>query len=162
MRKSIVAGLFIALALAIPLLVSAGSSKLVEYPDNYRAWSHVKSMIINPEHSLADPFEGIHHVYANQEAKDGLDSGKYDDGAVFVFDLLAQNAGDGAIQEGARKFIGVMEYNGARFSATGGWGFEAFAGDSRTQRVVEDGGVSCFGCHQAVKADGYVFSKYRE
>ncbi len=148
--------------LSLPLLALAAAGDLVAYPDGYRSWTHVKSMVIHPEHGLADPFEGIHHVYANGEALAGLASNEYQTGATLVFDLLSQEPGDGAIQEGARKFIGVMEYDNERFAATGGWGFEAFAGDSRTERVVSDGGVSCFGCHQAAKADGYVFSKFRD
>ena len=147
--------------IAVPLFVMAESSRPVTYPEGYRDWTHVKSMVIQPEHGLADPFEGIHHVYANGEALAGLKDGSYDNGSVFVFDLLNQNVGDGAIQEGERKFIGVMEYDTDRFSATGGWGFEAFAGNSKNERVVNDGGESCFACHQGVKAANYVFSQYR-
>lgn len=151
-----------AVVVALPLLVGAASDKPVAYPDGYRHWTHVKSMVIHPEHGLADPFEGIHHVYANDKALAGLKSNQYVAGAVLVFDLLQQDGDAAAIQEGARKFTGVMEYDADRFADTGGWGFEAFAGDSRTERVVDDGGVSCYECHQAVEEAGYVFSKYRD
>ena len=147
---------------ALPLLVVAGNTKLVAYPDGYRLWTHVKSMVIHPDHGLADPFEGIHHVYANDTALVGLESNNYQDGATLVFDLLNQELGGGATQEGVRKFIGIMEYDAERFSATGGWGFEVFVGNSKDERAVEDGGQSCFACHQAVKEDSYVFSKYRK
>jgi hypothetical protein len=154
--------LVIAMVFAIPLLAIAATVDPVAYPDGYRSWTHIKSMVIHPDHSLADPFEGIHHVYANDAALAGLESNKYQDGATLVFDLLSQVIGGGATQEGERKFIGVMEYDAERFAATGGWGFEAFAGNSMTERVVEDGGGSCFACHQAAKEDSYVFSKYRK
>ena len=147
---------------SLPLLAAAVTTHSVAYPDGYRSWTHVKSMVIHPDHSLADPFEGIHHVYANDAALAGLASNQYQNGATLVFDLLSQEIGGGATQEGARKFIGVMEYDAERFAATDGWGFEAFAGDSKVERAVADGGASCFGCHQAVKEDNYVFSKYRE
>lgn len=159
MKKHILIGTMIA---ALPLLTIADSVNSVAYPDGYRSWTHVKSMVIHPDHGLADPFEGIHHIYANDAALTGLESKEYQDGATLVFDLLSQEFGDGATQEGERKFIGVMEYDAERFATTGGWGFEAFAGDSRTERVVDDGGASCFACHQAVKVDSYVFSKYRK
>ncbi|MEL7448334.1 MAG: cytochrome P460 family protein [Pseudomonadota bacterium] len=146
----------------VPLLATAAGSTLVAYPEGYRAWTHVKSMVIHPEHGLADPFEGIHHVYANEAALAGLKGSDYKDGATIVFDLLSQQEGGDAIQEGDRKFIGVMQYDAERFQATGGWGFEAFAGNSKTERVVTDGGKSCFACHQAVQGDSYVFSKYRQ
>ncbi len=147
---------------SLPLLAVAVTTHSVAYPDGYRSWTHVKSMVIHPEHGLADPFEGIHHVYANDAALAGLKSNQYEDGAVLVFDLLSQVLGGGATQEGERKFIGVMEYDAERFAATGGWGFEAFAGNSKVERAVKDGGESCFACHQGVKEDNYVFSKYRE
>lgn len=154
--------LLVSVVLAIPLLAIAVTADLVAYPDGYRSWTHVKSMVIHPDHGLADPFEGIHHIYANEAALAGLDTNEYGKGATFVFDLLNQEQGGGATQEGTRKFIGVMEYDAERFATTGGWGFEAFAGDSKSERVVDDGGTSCFGCHQSVKADSYVFSRYRE
>ncbi|MCH9693429.1 MAG: cytochrome P460 family protein [Gammaproteobacteria bacterium] len=147
---------------AAPLMVLAVTSDSVAYPDDYRSWTHVKSMVIHPDHGLADPFEGIHHIYANDAALAGLESNKYLDGATLVFDLLSQEQGGGATQEGERKFVGVMEYDAKHYAATGGWGFEVFAGNSKTERVVEDGGESCFACHQAVKEDTYVFSKYRQ
>lgn len=146
---------------SLPLLAVAATTLSVVYPDGYRSWTHVKSMVIHPDHGLADPFEGIHHVYANDAALAGLESNNYQDGATLVFDLLNQEEGGGATQEGARKFIGVMEFDAEQFAATGGWGFEVFVGNSKDQRAVEDGGQSCFACHQAVKEDSYVFSKYR-
>ena len=159
MRKHTLIGTVI---VALPLLAIAATVDSVAYPDGYRSWTHVKSMVIHPDHGLADPFEGIHHIYANEAAIDGLESNAYRKGAVLVFDLLSQELGGGATQEGKRKFIGVMEYDAERFAATGGWGFEAFAGDSKTERVVEDRGASCFACHQAVEKDNYVFSKFRK
>ncbi|MGB5736919.1 MAG: cytochrome P460 family protein, partial [Thiohalocapsa sp.] len=60
----------------------------VSYPEGYREWTHVKSMVIHPGHPLENPFLGIHHVYANEAARDGLETGVYSDGALFAFDLL--------------------------------------------------------------------------
>lgn len=151
-----------AIIVIVPLVTVAVTANSVAYPDGYRSWTHVKSMVIHADHGLADPFEGIHHVYANESALAGLESNSYRDGAVLVFDLLNQKAGGGATQEGDRKFIGVMEHDAERFAATGGWGFEVFVGDSKGERAVEDDGQSCFACHQAAKNDSYVFSKYRK
>jgi hypothetical protein len=159
MKKSTLIGAIIA---ALPLLAIAVTVESVAYPEGYRSWTHVKSMVIHPDHDLADPFEGIHHVYANDAALAGLESNSYQKGATIVFDLLSQNVGGGATQEGDRKFIGVMEYDPERFAATGGWGFEVFPGNSTTERGVKDGGTSCYACHQAAKANSYVFSKYRK
>ncbi len=134
----------------------------VSYPDGYRDWHHVKSMVIQPGHALEDPFGGIHHVYANKKAQQGLKSGKYADGAVLVFDLLQYHEGGNALQEGERKLIGVMQRNAKRYKDTGGWGFEGFAGNSHDQRLVNDGGKSCFACHAPEEKSAFVFSKPRD
>lgn len=151
-----------ATAVGVTGVAAYSADAQIDYPQDYRDWTHLKSMVIHPEHSLADPFEGIHHIYADEQARAGLRKGEYRTGATFVFDLLEYQDANGAGTEGARKFIGVMTYDARRFEATGGWGFEAFAGDSKTERVVADGGTSCFGCHTAVRDAGYVFSQYRK
>lgn len=134
----------------------------VPYPEGYRHWTHVKTMLIQPGHALENPFQGLHHVYANKKALAGLQSGRYEDGAVLVFDLLQYTDKDLTIQEGARKLIGVMHKNAKLYSSTGGWGFEGFAGDSKTERLVKDGGQSCFGCHLPQKKTDYIFSQMRK
>ncbi len=133
----------------------------VVFPEDYRQWQHVKSMVIEPGHALETPFQGIHHVYGNPKALQGLKTGKYADGATLVFDLLAYQQQDHTLQEGERKLIGVMVRDNKKYPTTGGWGFEAFAGDSQTRRLVNDSGESCFSCHQARAAQSYVFSEYR-
>ena len=133
----------------------------VAYPDDYRNWRHIKSMVIQPGHSLENPFAGIHHIYANQAATGGLASGQFKDGATLVFDLLKANAADHAITEGDRKLVGVMVRDQKRFRATGGWGFEGFAGNSKSKRLVKDGGQSCFACHTSEEKNQYVFTRSR-
>lgn len=154
-----------ALTAASTLLVGCLSQGLqngdrVPYPEGYRSWHHVKSMVIQPGHALHDAFGGIHHVYANEAALSGLSSGRYADGAVFAFDLLATNEGGNAIQEGQRKVLGVMHKSDAAFPSTGGWGFAGFT--SPGHDVVTDMQTQCFTCHTGQQSSGYVFSKLRE
>jgi hypothetical protein len=140
----------------------AGTSPEVPYPANYRGWTHVKSMIIESGHPLHATFGGIHHLYANSEAMQGYLGGRFPDGAVIVFDLLEATAADHAVAEGKRKVLGVMHHDSRKFAGTGGWGFEGFVGDSKTQRAVGNGAATaCFACHQARKPNDYVFSSYR-
>ena len=140
----------------------AATPDAVSYPKDYRAWTHVKSMVIEPGHPLHGTFGGIHHLYANEAAMRGYRSGQFPDGAVIVFDLLSAESKDHAVTEGARKVVGVMQRDSKRFAATGGWGFEGFAGDSHAERVVGDKAASaCFACHQSQQANGFVFSRYR-
>lgn len=142
--------------------VSHADGDKVPYPDDYRNWTHVKSMLIEPEHPLANPFHGVHHVYGNEKALDGLKNGKHADGAVLVFDLLNYVEKDNTIQEGDRKLLGVMHKDAKKYGQTGGWGFEGFAANSKTERLTKDDGVSCFACHSPEKSNDYVFSRFRE
>lgn len=153
-------------AILAVLAISYGLTTLadntdVDYPSGYRSWQHLKSMIIQPGHALEDPFGGIHHVYANSKAMHGLSVGKYEAGAVFVFDLLGYEESDKTIVETDRKRIDVMQYDAVQFSATGGWGYGTFVGDSETERLEQDVVVACYGCHTTAKASNFVFSKYR-
>lgn len=153
---------FVVAILAIILVTEAiSSSATVDYPDGYRAWQHVKSMIIQPGHPLEDPFGGIHHVYANDKAMNGMASGDFANGSVFVFDLLGYDNSQNVIVETERKRIDVMQYDVDRFSDTGGWGYDTFVGDSDTERLEQDVTVACYACHTGAKESGYVFSKYR-
>jgi hypothetical protein len=132
------------------------------YPEDYRDWTHVKSMVIHPGHPLEQPFRGIHHIYANDAARAGLTSGNYADGAVFVFDQLEYDTADNASTEGERVLLGIMLKDAEQYADTGGWGFEAWQGDSRTARMVNDGGAGCYSCHEDVAERGYVFTQWRD
>jgi hypothetical protein len=154
------------LAIMVTLLVAFGPKAIsddagVDYPSDFRSWQHVKTMIIQPGHPLENPFGGIHHIYANAKAMSGLSSGQYEDGAVFVFDLLDYEDGNQTIVEKERKRIDVMQFDSEQFSDTGGWGFETFVGDSTTERLVQDVVVACYACHIPAKESNYVYSQYR-
>jgi hypothetical protein len=146
-------------ALAAPALAA---DPAVPYPEGYRNWTHVKSMVIQQGHPLAEAFGGIHHVYANDKAMAGYRKGTFPDGAIIVFDLLEAKTGGGAIEEGTRKVVGVMMKGGSKWKETGGWGFEGFKGDSKTERAVGgNAGPACYECHTQVKGSDYVFSRWR-
>lgn len=147
------------------MALSAGTSAsqaadAVSFPEGYRQWAHVKTLTLHKGHPLENPFRGIHHVYANTGALEGLRSGHYPDGAVLVFDLFHAVTRDKATSEGKRKLVGVMRKESRHYASTGGWGFEAFAANG-TSRLTKDGGQSCFGCHTSQKGTDYVFSKWR-
>jgi len=144
--------------------LALAGSPTVDYPDGYRHWTHVKSLILEPGHALYASFGGLHHIYANRRAMMGYKTGKFPDGAVIVFDLLEVNPGGNAIAEGPRKIVGVMQRNARRFKDTGGWGFEGFAkGDPQHRAVGGEAKAACFGCHlEQASQTGYVFSTWRE
>jgi hypothetical protein len=149
----------LALTLAAPL----AADDAVPYPMGYRDWRHVKSMVINPGHALYESFGGMHHLYANGKALKGYASGRFPDGSVIVFDLLEAQSADNAVTEGRRKVLGVMHKDGRKYKATGGWGFEGFAGGDAGQRAVGANAVkACFECHAGQKDHDYVFSRARD
>ena len=78
--------------LAAALLLTGSVTTAAGYPEDYRSWTHVKTLTLHAGHPLEVPFKGIHHVYANPAALEGLGSGNYPDGAVLVFDLLLLGA----------------------------------------------------------------------
>lgn len=152
----------IALAVAFLPPAAAGAAE-VAFPEGWRDWKHVKSMVIEPGHPLWESFGGIHHIYANPKAVQGYRSSTFPDGSVIVFDLLEAVRKDDAITEGVRKVLGVMQKDERAFATTGGWGFEGFVGGDRTKRAVgAEAAEACFGCHAGQAATGYVFSRLRD
>ena len=128
---------------------ACAGTQAIKYPEGYRNWPHIKSMLIEPGHPLENPFQGLHHVYGNDTALKGINAGRFPNGSVLVFDLLNYKQDGHTIQEGKRKFIGVMVKDNLKFKSTGGWGFEAFAGDNQNKRLVDDSGKGCYACHTA-------------
>lgn len=151
--------IYIASLLLTILNSTAQADNNVSYPTGYRYWTHVKTLTLHDGHPLENTFKGIHHIYANSEGVKGIQTGQYKDGAIIVFDLLENITENNASAEGKRKLIGVMFKDKNRYSATGGWGFEAWSGN---QRLTNDNGTSCFACHASQKDNHYVFSKWRE
>ncbi|MHA2620844.1 MAG: cytochrome P460 family protein [bacterium JZ-2024 1] len=147
--------------LAFILIAGYGGDAKPTYPDGYRNWTHIKSMVIQQGHALYDPFGGIHHIYANSTGLSGYRGAKkkFRDGSVIVFDLLEAPEKDRTITEGPRKLIGVMRKDAKRYRDTGGWGFFAFKGSTKEPLPINPS--DCFQCHQAASATDYVFSEYR-
>lgn len=153
----------VATSAASALAAGSGSPPSVPYPEGYRHWYHVKSMLIQPGHPLYESFGGLHHIYANKKALEGYRQGRFPDGSVIVFDLLEAQSADNAVTEGARKVVGVMHKDSKKYAATGGWGFEGFAGGKKTERAVgANAKAACFDCHASQKEHDYVFSRRRD
>lgn len=136
----------------------------LKYPEGYRSWTHVKSMLIHSkDHPLYDPFGGLHHVYVNDKGAKALkNGGTYPDGSVVVFDLYDVKEDNGAYVATERKFIGVMVKDSKKYKETGGWGWDVFKGNSTTGGNVKDAKTECFNCHASQKESDYVFSKYQQ
>ncbi|MFU8877342.1 MAG: cytochrome P460 family protein [Wenzhouxiangellaceae bacterium] len=135
----------------------------VPWPEGWRDWHHVKSMVIEEGHPLFEAFGGIHHLYANDKALEGYRAGTFPDGAVIAFDLLAAEDAGNALVEGERKVLGVMHKDSARWTETNGWGYEGFGGGDPENRVVGDNAfTACHACHVSQAEHDFVFSRLRD
>src|SRR5262249_30249552 len=133
----------------------------IAYPDGYRKWAHVKTMLVGPQSPFFKSSGGIHHIYANEKGMEGYTTGRFPDGAILIFDLFETKERDGTTAEGRRQRIDVMAKESRRFSSSGGWGFERFLGDSKKPTLGEDHRKECLDCHQRRKDHDLVFSQYR-
>jgi len=153
---------FFLLVLLATSPTAAEDSSLVAYPSGYRQWIHVKSMHIRPGHPLHHLFGGVHHIYANKQAREGYRRGKFANGATLVLDLLDARDDGFAVTEGPRRMVAVMHKDSKKYPQTGGWGFEAWRADNRKDRMVgTTAAAQCFECHAQRKKNDFVFSSYR-
>jgi hypothetical protein len=57
----------------------------MDFPQNFRQWTHVKTAINGPHMVL---YSGFHHIYANAKAMEGYKTGKFSDGAMMAFEVV--------------------------------------------------------------------------
>jgi hypothetical protein len=118
-------GLLIAMA-----TLFAQDKPAVPYPDGFRSWTHVKSLIVGPDHESFAKRGGIHHYYANDKAVAGYRTGAFPDGSIVVDEAVFMKNGEGRTKglqfEGDRRFLDVMVKDSRRYGSTGGWGLRAF------------------------------------
>ena len=133
----------------------------VAYPEGYRGWSHVKSGVISSTHKNFAITGGFQHIYANPEAMTGYRTRNFPERSVIVFDWLEMKDVAGAFVEGPRRQVDVMVKDSTRYASTGGWGFQRFRKDSKTEHAATPTPQQCFACHNNLKKDGFVLSTYR-
>lgn len=158
MRGVLVAGVAVA---ALGGMVARASVGPVPYPDGYRGWTHVKSTVIGPTHKNFATMGGFQHIYANAAAMGGYRTRSFPDGAVIVFEWLEMQETQGSFEEGPRRQVDVMVRDSKQYAASGGWGFQRFVKDSKTELAASPTPAQCFACHDQMKKDGLVLSTYR-
>jgi len=147
----------LALAASLPAVAAD-----VAYPDGFRQWDHVKSMIINKGHPLHDAVGGMHHIYGNPKAIKGYKAGKFADGSVITFDLFEAIDKDNAVSEGGRKAVVVMAKDSKKFKDTNGWGYQVFDPKTKKGGLDAKAQADCHACHVAQKDKDFVFSALRD
>jgi hypothetical protein len=141
--------------------IIAGEIAKVPFPNGYKSWQHVKTVMFGPEHkSFATEGARIFHFYANPLAVQGYRDGKFPNGAVIVRETLRAVAGDGeskgVLKEGERTALDVMWKDDKTYPETGGWGFETFG--NKNARLAEKDRAQCYACHSKQKDHDLVFS----
>jgi hypothetical protein len=161
MRELIVWGAAAFAVAVFALEVIAAEKAEVPFPDGYRSWQHLKSVVIGPEHkSFAAEGGKIFHFYANQPALEGYLAGKFPNGSVIVRETLHAIAGEGeskgVLKDGERVALDVMWKDDRLYKETAGWGFETF--DSKNTRLAEKERAQCYACHSKQKDHDLVYS----
>ena len=132
----------------------------VPFPEGYRSWTHVSTAL----NSAGPRGPGIHHIYANAKAMEGYRTGRFPDGAIIVFDRFGLAVSGTTSKIAARQVVDIMVRDSARYRDTGGWAFDEFVGDSRTQHAFTPAQsvTTCFSCHTQRKDSAYVFTSFRD
>jgi Cytochrome P460 len=131
----------------------------VALPGNYRAWSHVRSMVVT---DADEGMYGFHNVYANPAALKVLRSSKrpvaYPDGATFVVSIFEVRQEKGLVVAGAKQ-RDVVQVKDRKAQATGGWRYASF---DPTGKPLAIDASSCAACHAQAAASDRVFTRFTE
>ena len=150
-----------ALAGSFPLWAQLDDS--VPFPKEFRRWAHVKSVLVGPQSAAFATEGGIHHIYANDKALEGYDTGHFPDGSVIVYDLLEIKEIAGNTMEGPTRRVDVMVKQSEHYRTTGGWEFASFPGGNQTDgKITAERKASCAACHANRKDHDFVFSEFRK
>ena len=153
--------------LRVALLVAAGvagagdTGTPVPFPAEYRQWAVTKSIVVGPDNKNFANNGGFHHYYANEKAMEGFRTGQFPDGSVVVDERLEARQEAGTTLEGLKKYVAVME-KATRYQSTGGWGFDLFVGEDRSQGTSAAVRAACFSCHSRRKDHDFIFSEFRK
>jgi Cytochrome P460 len=155
----------LSLTLGAVSTISAASDD-VPFPTNFRDWFVVNSMIVTPDSPISKQIGGMHIVYVNATGLPVLKKAgpfPYPDGTVFADDVHDFSVKDGSYVEGAKKAVTVMVKDSKKYTATGGWGFQVWAGGDPSKPLIPDTPhaiQACFVCHSPQQAQDFVFSTY--
>jgi Cytochrome P460 len=136
---------------------------IAPFPKEFRKWAHVKSVLVGPQSAAFATEGGIHHIYANEKALEGYDTGKFPDGSLIVYDLLETKEMAGSTIEGPTRRVDVMVKQRELYRTTGGWEFMSFPGGNPTDgKLTAERQAACAACHANRKDHDFVFSEFRK
>lgn len=149
--------------LIVNFALLAQTDETPSFPKEFRRWAHVKSVLVGPQSAAFATEGGIHHIYANDKALEGYQSGKFPNGSVIVYDLLETKEVAGNTIEGKTRRVDVMIKHSERYASNGGWEFMSFSGnDEINGKLTAVREATCAGCHAERKDHDSVFSEFRK
>ena len=161
MRKLLCVVIGVAGLAAAGSIVAASAPGDLTPPTGYRRWFHVNTSLVDSGSPFFAQLAGMHNIYLNAVGQPALEKGGiYPDGSIFADDIHTVTVTDHTYAEGGRAAVAVMVKDAKKYAATGGWGFQAWAGGDATKPVVTDAASQCFACHTPQKDHQYVFSTY--
>lgn len=142
---------------AIAGIAAAEQKGNISFPKDFRAWMHVKSMVIfEKSHGLY----GFHNVYANPASLQTLKSGgTYPEGSMLIAAFYEPVKDEVSFSQGKPLKYVVMKKD-SRFKDTGGWAYEAWSADEMKPLVGDKAKEKCHNCHMAVMDADFVYSKF--
>jgi hypothetical protein len=154
---------FVGLLVLFGVVSTKSAGNDVPFPDGFRDWFFVNSMIVTKDSPMSAQIGGMHIIYVNAKGLPTLKNGgpfPYPDGTVFADDVHDFSVKDGSYVEGNKKAVTVMVKDAAKYASTGGWGFQVWAGGDPSKPLVTDARQPCFACHAPQKAQDFTFSSY--
>src|SRR5688572_6703009 len=104
-------------------VIGAQPAAAVPFPQDYRSWQHVRSIVVGAEHRSFASRGGIHHYYANPKAVEGYRTGRFPNGSIIVDEgVLTENGTGqmkGIVMEGHRRTLDVMIKNDRLYKDSG-------------------------------------------
>jgi len=180
MKRTIAAGLVVALALVAVLATTRGKAAdtfspyvdaegNISLPKDFRTWAFLGSWHIAPKKGISDiaGAAGFHNVYTQPGTIEAYrKTGKFPDGAVLVKELLNTESGKmttGEVNWAAETegwFVMVKDTKG-RFPDNplwgDGWGWVLFKADNPNKTVTTGYKRDCLGCHIPARGTDWVF-----
>jgi hypothetical protein len=156
----------VGILLPLAAVSAAPTDYEVQFPNGFRNWFAVNSMIVTKDSMMFDQIGGMHIVYINAKGRPTLEKGgpfPYPDGTVFADDVHEFSVKDGSYVEGNKKAVTVMVKDAKKYATTGGWGFQVWGGGDQSKPLVPDAAhavKACFDCHTPQKDQDYTFSTY--
>jgi hypothetical protein len=138
----------------------------IPFPNGFRDWFVVNSMTVTKDSPISAQIGGMHIIYVNATGLETLKKGgplPYPDGTMFADDVQEFSVKDGSYVEGNKKAVTVMVKDAKKYSTTGGWGFQVWAGGDPSKPLIPDAAhavKACFACHTPQKGQDFTFSTY--